>query len=125
VAVNEAWVALCGYTQAEVHHKTLSSILHGPQTNSQIVQTTMDRVMKNVVPANHDDDDDEATNIHDANNSSSNKEDMYVVNYKKNGTTFINHVTISKLLLSDDQPDQQFLVGILEPVHTAPLRMVV
>jgi hypothetical protein len=80
----------------------------------------MDRVMKNVVHANHDDDD---TNIHDAN--SSNKEDMYVVNYKKNGTSFINHVTISKLLLSDDQPDQQFLVGILEPVHTAPLRMVV
>jgi hypothetical protein len=85
----------------------------------------MDRVMKNVVHAHHDDDATTTTlpSIHDAN--SSNAEDMYVVNYKKNGTSFINHVTISKLLLSDDQPDQQFLVGILEPVHTAPLRMVV
>jgi PAS domain len=118
VAVNEAWVALCGYTQAEVHHKTLSSILHGPQTNSQIVQTTMDRVMKNVVHAN---DDDDATTT----TTTTTLPSIHVVNYKKNGTSFINHVTISKLLLSDDQPDQQFLVGILEPVHTAPLRMVV
>lgn len=108
VAVNDAWTALCGYTQAEVHHQTLSSILHGPKTNEELVKATMERVRQRVVPSAVD---------------SPNLEDMYVLNYNKQGNSFVNHVTISKLLLSEDQPDQQFLVGVLEAVPSAPLRM--
>jgi PAS domain S-box-containing protein len=106
VAVNDAWTALCGYTQAEVHHQTLSSILHGPKTNEALVNATMERVRARVVPSETPD-----------------EEDMYVLNYNKQGDAFVNHVTISKLLLSEDQPDQQFLVGVLEAVPSAPLRM--
>jgi PAS domain S-box-containing protein len=108
VAVNDAWTKLCGYTQAEVHHQTLSSILHGPKTNEELVNATMERVRERVVPSAV---------------MAQNLEDMYVLNYNKQGSSFINHVTISKLLLSDDQPEQQFLLGVLEAVPSAPLRM--
>ena len=108
VAVNEAWTALCGYTQAEVHHQTLSSILHGPKTNEELVKATMERVREKIVPS-----DVEAQSC----------EDMYVLNYTKQGNSFVNHVTISKLMLSEEQPDQQFLLGVLKSVHAAPLRM--
>jgi hypothetical protein len=46
------------------------------------------------------------------------------VNYKKDHTSFINHVTISKILLSHDQPNVQFLLGVVQPTTSAPLRMV-
>lgn len=109
IAVNEAWTNLCGFTQEEVHHQSISSVLHGPLTNDSIIQSTMQRVQENVINSKE---------------SFSSAEDMYVVNYKKDHTSFINHVTISKILLSEDQPDVQFLLGVVQPTTSAPLRMV-
>lgn len=124
IAVNDAWTQLCGYTQAEVHHQSIASILHGPQTNIHHIQNTMKRVMTNIVPQqqqhNHHHND-----IQSLNTTEPNMEDMYVVNYKKDGTKFINHVMISKIILSHDQSDQQYLLGILQPVTSVPLRMMV
>ncbi len=109
IAVNDAWTALCGYTQDEVHHQSISSVLHGPLTNDAVVQSTMNRVQENVI---------------DAPESSFHTEDMYVVNYKKDRTSFINHVTMSKIVLSPDQPQVQFLLGVVHSTASAPLRMV-
>lgn len=111
IAVNDAWTALCGYTQDEVHHQSISSVLHGPLTNDAVIQSTMNRVQANVIDAPES-------------SSSNTTEDMYVVNYKKDRTSFINHVTMSKIVLSPDQPQVQFLLGVVQPTESAPLRMV-
>ena len=113
VAVNKAWTNLCGFTQEEVHHQSISSVLHGPLTNDSIIQSTMQRVQDNIIDTtNNDDSVPPAT------------EDMYIVNYKKDHSSFINHVTISKILLSTDQANVQFLLGMVQPTTSTPLRMV-
>jgi hypothetical protein len=123
VAVNDVWTQLCGYEQSEIHHQSISNILHGPLTNTETIQNTLKRVDENIIHANRI----------DASNNNNNKtditdndktEDMYVINYKKDGTSFINHVTISKIILSDDEPNEQYLLGIVQPVVHVPLRMV-
>jgi PAS domain-containing protein len=101
VSVNAAWEDLCGYTLPEVHHQTLA-VIQGAATNTELAHATVEKVA----------------------NDASRIQDMYVVNYKKSGQAFTNHVTLSTLTLSEDQPDVQFLVGVLEPVHHVPLRLV-
>lgn len=114
VSVNDAWTKLCGYSQSEVCHQSISSILHGPLTNDAIVESTMQRVLDNIVNDDSSDDKDKT-------------EDMYVVNYKKDHSSFINHVTIKKILLSNDQltsgSPTYLLCGIIQPVQHVPLRM--
>ena len=110
IAVNEAWTEVCGFTQEEVHHKSISAVLHGPLTNDSVIESTMQRVQENIVNGKE---------------SVTPTEDMYIVNYKKDHTSFINHVTISKILLSQDQPNIQFLLGVVQPTTSVPLRMVI
>jgi putative hemolysin len=105
VCVNAAWEDLCGFKQAEVVNQTLS-IIQGPQTNTELADKTVEAALQN------------------SNNDSDRINDMYVVNYKKNGESFTNHVTISTMMLSPDQSDVEFLVGVLEPVEQSPLRCI-
>jgi PAS domain-containing protein len=124
VAVNPAWTAICGYTAQEVHHRSISSLLHGPLTNERIIQDTMRRVQESILSSTKNTTD-EAAVAAAQNDEQVQEEDMYVVNYTKDRTSFINHVTLSKIQLSFDQPNIQFLLGIIQPVTHVPLRMVV
>lgn len=101
VHVNAAWESLCGYEQREVLHRTLG-FLQGDGTNTDLVAKTLSTVNK--------------------------KEwvDMYVVNYKKNGSPFTNHVSIKEVPLDSESEENevQFLLGVLEPVEKSPLRVI-
>jgi PAS domain S-box-containing protein len=99
VTVNAAWTDLCGYTAAEVMGKSLS-MLQGNMTNTQLAASTVEQA------------------------NAKKWVDMYLVNYKKNGSPFTNHLSLKEVPLSEDEPNVRFLLGVLEPVHRAPLRMI-
>lgn len=98
VHVNPAWQALCGYTQTEVLYKTMS-IIQGPQTNADLIQATLSKLQ------------------------SEDAADMYIVNYKKDGSPFKNHVQLKKICLSETAKDVPLLLGVLEQVDTVPLKL--
>jgi PAS domain S-box-containing protein len=99
VTVNAAWTELCGYTAAEVMGKSLG-MLQGSMTNTQLAASTVEQA------------------------NAKKWVDMYLVNYKKNGSPFTNHLSLKEVPLNDDEPNVRFLLGVLEPVHRAPLRMI-
>lgn len=102
VHVNHAWEELCGFTKMEALNKSLS-IIQGPDSNKELTDKTVNKL-------------------------TSKKEavDMYLVNYRKSGQPFLNHVSMGPLTLNDENRDVEFLVGILEEVRPdqVPLRMV-
>jgi PAS domain S-box-containing protein len=99
VTVNAAWTELCGYTAAEVMGKSLG-MLQGSMTNTQLAATAVEQA------------------------NAQKWVDMYLVNYKKNGSPFTNHLSLKEVPLNDDEPNVRFLLGVLEPVERAPLRMI-
>jgi PAS domain S-box-containing protein len=101
VHVNHAWEVLCGYSKKDVLNKTLS-VIQGRDTNTELAERTVDRLVK-----------------------TKNPQDMYLINYKKSGEAFTNHVSLGYLKLNNETPDVEFLVGILQQVrpHDVPLRM--
>lgn len=105
VAVNAAWESLCGYRQDEVLHQTLA-VIQGPQTNTELAEASVNAVVQN-------------------NKDTHTTNDVYLINYKKSGESFINHLTLSNMVLSLEQPQVELLVGVLEPVRHVPLRLVV
>lgn len=105
VAVNTAWTELCGYTADEVVGKSLSALIQGPATNQNLAAATVQKAMM-------------------AEKESSSWVDMYLVNYKKDGSSFTNHVSLKEVPLNEDEPTVRFLLGVLEPVERAPLRMI-
>lgn len=112
VHVNAAWEKLCGYTQQEVLHQTLS-VIQGRDTNIVLADATVRQVAT-------------TNNTADSTQPKENiVADTYIVNYKKDGSPFKNHICVSTMKLSEDQPDVEFLVGVLEEVDTVPLRLVV
>jgi PAS domain S-box-containing protein len=102
VAVNTAWTDLCGYTAEEVVGKTLGDLIQGPATNQNLAAATVHRAMA----------------------EKQSWVDMYLVNYKKDGSSFTNHVSLKEVPLNEDEPTVRFLLGVLEPVERAPLRMI-
>jgi PAS domain S-box-containing protein len=102
VAVNTAWTDLCGYTADEVVGKTLGDLIQGPATNQNLAAATVQKAMA----------------------STESWVDMYLVNYKKDGSSFTNHVSLKDVPLNEDEPTVRFLLGVLEPVERAPLRMI-
>jgi PAS domain len=122
VYVNKAWEDMCGYKANEVLHETLQCI-QGPKTNTKLAQSSIHKLLSSM-----------------SNTTSSPKAttptptepvDMYLVNYRKDGSSFTNHVTMGTMTLNDDdlsvaQSDQHFLVGILQEVKPdqVPLRMI-
>ena len=109
VHVNAAWERLCGFTKHEALHRTLS-ILQGPDTNVDLAESTV----RAVVDQQH------------INKSiDNNNKDMYLINYRKNGSPFKNHVTIAPCPLElNNGHSVDLLVAVLEEVNTVPLRMV-
>ena len=101
VHVNHAWEALCGYEKMEAVDKTLS-LIQGPETNERLAQATVEQLLSQHQPV-----------------------DMYLVNYRKSGERFVNHVSMGPMTLNEDTEDVEFLVGILEEVREedVPLRM--
>jgi PAS domain S-box-containing protein len=101
VHVNRAWEDLCGYERGEVLHRTLS-VLQGSKTNVELADAAVAKLLSSLRPV-----------------------DMYQVNYKKSGKEFVNHVAMGPLRLSEESPDAEFMVAILEEVTPAqvPLRM--
>jgi PAS domain S-box-containing protein len=101
VHVNKAWENLCGFTKYQVLHRPLNMI-QGKDTNTKLVQHLIQR-------ARHEHESGEG----------------YVVNYKADGSKFINHLSVGPLGL-DQEDGVDFLVGILEQVQRdeVPLRMI-
>lgn len=102
VYVNRAWEEMCGFGMMEVLNRTLSMI-QGPKTNAKLAEATVRKVVEGQEAA-----------------------DMYVVNYRKSGEDFTNHVSLGPLKMDEDSPAVDFMVGILEEVQPdeVPLRMV-
>jgi len=104
VHVNAAWERLCGYTKQEALHQTLADLIQGRDTNVDLADRTVAAVASHAATV----------------------KDMFVINYKKNGSPFKNHVTLApcRLDLNDNDSHVDLLVGVLEEVDTVPLRMV-
>jgi PAS domain S-box-containing protein len=106
IYVNKAWEEMCGFKAIEVLDKTLDCI-QGPKTNVKLAATSLNKLV---------------------NTDSKEKEpiDMYLINYRKDGTSFTNHVTIGAMTLNERTAEPNFLVGILEevPADQVPLRMI-
>jgi len=104
VHVNAAWEQLCGYTKQEALHQTLGGLLQGRDTNVDLADRTVAAVASHAATV----------------------KDMFVINYKKNGSPFKNHVTLApcRLDLNNNDSHVDLLVGVLEEVDTVPLRMV-
>lgn len=102
VHVNRAWEAMCGYHKSEVLDKDLS-IIQGPETNTKLAESTVAHLVEDHVPI-----------------------DMYLVNYRRSGEKFYNHVSMGPMKLNEESSEDDFLVGILEEVRPedVPLRMV-
>jgi len=102
VHVNRAWEEMCGYTKEEVLDRPLSMI-QGEETNTELADRTVSRLLESGEPV-----------------------DAYLVNYRKSGEKFTNHVSMGPLKLDEESPDVELLVGILEEVRAedVPLRMV-
>ena len=108
VHVNAAWERLCGFTKHEALHQTLS-ILQGPDTNVDLADSTV----RAIVDQQHQ------------HNGTSMDKDMYLINYRKNGSPFKNHVTMAPCPLElNNGHSVELLVAVLEEVQTVPLRMV-
>ena len=102
VHVNAAWERLCGFSKREALHQTLN-ILQGPDTNVNLADSIVQAVVKEHQPINRD---------------------MYLINYRKNGSPFKNHVTIAPCPLElNNGQSVELLVAVLEEVDTVPLRM--
>ena len=103
VHVNEAWQDLCGYTKQEVLFDTLK-VIQGPNSNRHVANRMVQRLLK-----------------------TQQEQDAYLLNYTKDGQSFINHLRAGVLKLDPKDEKPELLVGILEKVEPSqvPLRMVV
>jgi PAS domain S-box-containing protein len=115
IHVNHAWEDLCGYTKQQVLHRTLQ-LIQGPETNPQLVLQAVAEIVQ--------------AHQQQGKQQQQQEKDVYVVNYKQDGSKFINHLTLGPLALyqntnSNGQRSLDFLVGILEPVsrEQVPLRL--
>lgn len=106
VHVNKAWEDLCGYKKQEVLHRSLA-VIQGPDSNREVANG-----MVRILETQHQ------------------EQEIYLVNYKKNGQAFVNHVTAGPLYQDESQiseeKEPEFMVGILEEVSrdVVPLRMM-
>jgi len=89
--VNAAWEGLCGFSQSEALGKTLE-MLQGPETLSRDLELINARVLK--------------------------REDvsMVLVNYKKNGSSFVNHLRVVPLTAGPGSTEVTHMMGVLEDV---------
>lgn len=94
--VNQPWVVMCGYTQEEVEGLP-NSILQGPETDQAILEDLMSSVRRG-----------EPTSA-------------TLVNYKKDGSKFLNQVQVMPIVNEDDELEQ--FMAILNEVD-APLSSV-
>lgn len=103
IHVNRAWEVMCGFTKEEVVDKTLS-LIQGKDTNKKLVENIESKLE----------------------NHCEKELDMYLINYRKNGESFTNHLTLGRLPLNDENTEIEFFVGLLEEVkpEEVPLRMI-
>jgi PAS domain S-box-containing protein len=92
--VNQPWCEMCGYTLEEVEGMT-NSILQGPETDRVAVSELMASVGRNE-PA-------EAT----------------LVNYKKGGVRFVNHVKVMPVY-NEEEEIEQFMAMLQEVEDVSP-----
>ncbi len=90
VTVNSAWESLCGYTKDECSGKTLDCI-QGPETNEAAITALMAQLLRG----------EEAGTV--------------LVNYKKDGSKFLNRLRVGAL--RDDNNSVTHFVGVLKEVE--------
>jgi PAS domain S-box-containing protein len=74
VYVNDAWVAMCGYTPELAIGKTFSMLLHGEESNAAVARLAAKQCAETQLP-----------------------HEVYVVNYTASGERFINHVIMGPM----------------------------
>lgn len=113
VHVNLAWEEMCGYTKEEVVDQTLQCI-QGKDTNTELVTF-------------------HANQLSNATTPEESYRDLYLINYKKDGTAFTNHLTMGAMAINNDihysvdHDNKPFLlVGVLQEIDptNVPLRMI-
>ena len=98
--VNKAFASLCGYDADEAVGRTLR-LIQGPATDADAVADLLDDVRARVPSS------------------------MIVINYRKDGTRFVNYLRAFPLAASgDDQDDYSFFLGELEKLDDAAVRAV-
>jgi PAS domain S-box-containing protein len=93
VEVNDAWIALRGFTKEEARHHSLSMI-QGPDTNSTAVESMVELLL------------------------AGERAETLVTNYTKMGRKFYNHVRAGPIFNADQKITH--FVGILEEVTEQP-----
>lgn len=88
VYVNDGWSQLCGYTYYEAINHTIGSLLYGPQTNTLASTTLISKLMSS--PDYND------------NNHSHYEIGTTLINYKKDGTQFVNRIRVGPLYNDDN-----------------------
>jgi PAS domain S-box-containing protein len=92
VHVNQAWTKLCGFSQEQVLHQSLS-VIQGPKSDVDQVK----RMIAQVQSTRHE-------------------QETFVINYTSQGVEFMNHLRVGPLVLDS----VELLVGILQNVDVAP-----
>lgn len=96
VGVNEPWEDLCGYKSSEAVDKSMSGLIQGPKTNHEGLKHAMDQLVKG---ADH--------------------VECTTVNYRKDGSMFVNLLTMGPLYDEDGadeatgKREAAYYVGIL------------
>ena len=91
------------------NYRTIVPVVLGPDTNVDLADSTVRAIVDQQ---------------HHQHNGSMDK-DMYLINYRKNGSPFKNHVTMAPCPLElNNGHSVELLVAVLEEVQTVPLRMV-
>lgn len=93
VEVNDAWIALCGYTKQEARHHSLSMI-QGPDTNNTELKSMVQLLL------------------------AGQRAETLVTNYTKMGRKFYNHVRAGPIFNADKKITH--FVGVLEEVTEQP-----
>lgn len=98
IGVNEPWEDLCGYKASEAVGKPMSKLIQGPKTNREGLKRAMDQLIKGAQ-----------------------KVECTTVNYRKDGSTFNNFLTMGPLYDENDDAEEgkreaAYYVGILKNI---------
>lgn len=105
IGVNEPWEDLCGYKASEAVGKSMSKLIQGPKTNREGLKNAMDQLIKG-----------------------SQQVECTTVNYRKDGSTFNNFLTMGPLYDENDDAEEgkkeaAYYVGILKNIAELALSM--
>jgi len=92
VDVNAAWEGLCGYDRDEAIGQTVGSLLQGPETDMELLNSMVRSMQEDGFS------------------------ETVITNYTKNGRRFENHLQVGKIPAADDGSNDGYFVGVLNDI---------